>query len=143
MSKIRNYRGQRKDGKGWIEGQLLKNDGRAWIVTSIASSGITHSEAKLSDGQILLHGYYEVIPESVGQSIGIEDKTGNMIYKGDFCRRKKAIYEVVQVPGGFSFDGVNDKCNRHYYPNDFEISENWKVIGNATDTPNLLEQSHE
>ena len=94
---------------------------------------ITHIE----NNETNLHGKVRFI---LMEYIGLKDKNGVEIYQGDRVKRNKAEYTVIDVPGGFSFEGENDRCNRHYYPNDFEVSENWEVIGNVYSNPTLLEK---
>ncbi len=74
------------------------------------------------------------------QYTGLKDKNDKEIYEGDIVRRREATYKVVFMPGSFSFEGNGTRCNRHYYPADFEISECWEVIGNIHENPNLLKE---
>jgi uncharacterized phage protein (TIGR01671 family) len=88
--------------------------------------------------------YYEVIPETVGQYTGIDDKNGSKIFKGDIISfsgcdydgeeymRYKATGFVEFANGAFC---IKDD-DMWYEANFFEDCE---VVGNIHDNPELLE----
>ena len=79
MRDIGKYRGQRKEGKGWVKGDLIQKNGRAWIVTEFE----TPKSIKCGGLQILATTY-EVIPETVGQQTDLKDKRKDQdLFAGD------------------------------------------------------------
>lgn len=122
------FRGKRIDNGEWVYGYLFVGI-KSWIL-----------QKKTVDDTVGLNPFkpIEVDPETVGEFSGLHDKHAVAIYEDDIVTRKNALYKVVFMPGSFSFEGANARCNRHYYPTDFEISECWEIISNTHDDPDLL-----
>ncbi len=94
-------------------------------------------------------GYYcwnnvEVIPSSVGQYTGLEDKSGKKIFEGDVINALNSSADHTDVAivqhemGTFSLgrywkDGEHDWYSMEQYG-----KEEMEVIGNVTDNPELL-----
>lgn len=142
------FRGLRKDGGGWIEGDL-----RQYVsgVVSIKNNNISMM--------------FEVIPETVGQYTGLNDLNGKMIYKGDIVRcgyntpdadGLYTIAEIVFGPGTFGICKLPElpftyphSCKNDNFMSLWEIwwnEEEWgnilstvEVIGNRWDNPELME----
>lgn len=122
-----------KAGAKWVYGDLRHlNDGRVTIQ---------------KDGEIYP---YEVIPETVGQYTGLNDKDGKMIFEGDIV---KAIYKsnYVGVPNIDFGIGVVEYKGTYYNSASYQIniigeagnrifsaSLEVEVIGNIHDNPELL-----
>lgn len=94
---------------------------------------------------------YEVIPETVGQSTGLKDKNGRLIYEGDIISVKIRTQDVFNVEEYYSenykgeiifkegeiairvIDTKKQPISLYYYANGCE------VIGNIYENPELLE----
>ena len=125
---MREYRGKRVDNGEWVYGCLLcsPNFKETYIATINIAGGLTSIET--------------VLPESVGQYIGLKDKEKDKIYKGDIYKifdetKENKIYEILFKEGCFlaqARDGMK------YHARTW-AGDSCKIIGNTTDSPNLLE----
>ena len=73
---MRNYRGKRIDNGKWVYGDLFHIGNHCFILTDTASLWIDEDDA-------FIRGFIEVIPETVGRSIGRKDRDDVEIYEGD------------------------------------------------------------
>lgn len=143
------FRGKRKDNGKWVEGHYGEYYSGKEKVSCISISKETIS------GSL----YYDVIPKTVGQYTGLCDKNGVKIFEGDILQGNEYPYysdgkynyyaEVVFFDddcfaAGFcthknpkaKVKGISDgNCE---LIEDF-ISDNWLVIGNIYDNPELVE----
>lgn len=84
---------------------------------------------------------FEVHQESVGQFIGLLDKTGHCIHEGDIIQCGKHICKVVynEHYAGFALD-KKGWAYLHFFGEACH-NEDCTVIGNIFDNPELLTQS--
>ena len=125
------FRGKRVDNGAWETGSFVRI--RIWC-----SDARTYIADKMT-------GYNTpVIPETVGQYTGINDKNGRRIFDGDICEftntdGEKTLYTVMWDYHRWivaqTYDG-NDVD-----PDDLDeaFTEYAEVIGNIHDNPELLE----
>lgn len=131
------FRGKRVDNGEWLDGNLVTYPSGTYKIV------ITTSR------QPIFGTLKEVIPETVGQYTGLEDKEKNRVFTGDVVKNDcgdiglicLGTYKVWSTAHfGFYIDWHNDKHLRPdilYWFDEDRVS----VIGNIHDTPELLEDS--
>lgn len=95
MSK--EFRGERTDNGEWVYGnRIVMNDG-VWIVPQ------SYDCVAISKNS--LHGLVEVVPETVGQSIGLHDKDGKDLdwWEGDRFILSSSEVVIKMQNGAFWF----------------------------------------
>lgn len=137
----RLYRGKRKDNGEWIEGSLIISGESCFI-----STGRVNVKGLVACDKLCFE-IFEVIPETVCEWTGLEDKNGVKIFEDDYClimnpcvmafgviKYDNACYWFVE--NKVQADGVRNViklCDLEI--NDFEI----QVKSNIHDNPELLE----
>jgi hypothetical protein len=118
------FRGKRvKDGK-WGYGSLFSSmTGQKFIRWEVDD-----------DGEIEGIVRYEVIPETVGQFIGLLDKNGKKIFEGDIVRIEDFANAVVKWR-----EDIACWTLQGYIIGNTWDSSMLEVIGNIHDNPELLE----
>ncbi len=108
----------------WIHGYYVESYGNSFIVTGFNKD---NSE----------HYFHEVIPESVGQFVGLLDKNGKEIYEGD----------IIKVGYDEKYTLFVKWSRDHYELSNNEVdvismqgpsTDAMRVIGNIHENPELL-----
>lgn len=114
------FRGKRADNGEWIYGDLMQN---------VDCIKIREQEKDIKH----ISKSFEIIPETVGQYIGLTDKNGTMIWEGDIVKHYNSVYEISYITKYARFAGRNSNCIFASIP-----FGNTEVIGNIHDNPELL-----
>lgn len=110
------FRGKTLAKGEWIYGDLIRDDDDVCI---------------LQEGLI----WREIIPESVGEYIGLKDKNGNKVFEGDIVRYKDTLHEVIFCKiNGCAFFGITMPDRGEIWNFDgITRADRMEVIGNVHD----------
>ena len=115
------FRGKRLNDGEWVEGNFVKGciDDFAYIVEF--------------GNKDLCRNYVEVIPETVGQYTGFDDKNGKIVFEGDILKA-----EIWWEQGG-CYPHTETRFIEATFPNMYKNHfEKFEVVGNIYDNPELL-----
>ena len=127
------FRGLRTDGKRWVYGfYVYRPDGKHLIYWQPFSEATQNT-------------YHEVIPETVGQFVGLTDKNGKEIYSGDITDQKLVVKWNILHNGWCLFSGgsmksemLSDVYDNHGNP--VKPYYDCEIIGNIFENKDLINQ---
>lgn len=131
------FRGKRTDNGEWVYGNY-------YIAEKLDKSGVEYFIIEIeAEGS-----QYYVIPETVGQYTGLEDKNGKRIFEGDivYCKSRLDNANMVIIFECGQFRMVLSENYRSYQTNSGFYDINCfdkEVIGNIHDNPELLKGGEE
>ena len=127
------FRGKRIDNGEWVKG-------------SLSHDKTPNNTYAFIDGEF--KGVQRVEPETVGQFIGVLDKNGVKIFKGDIVRFVSSkVAGMKLVPGGVLIGRIDydEYCHSHIIvgSREYHIEKaiQGEVIGNIHDNPELLTEA--
>ena len=132
------FRGKRKDNGEWVEGFLIGRYDPTQKENIIKSAFI--------DNGTCFYAPKKVIPETIGQYTGLTDKNGTKIFEGDIVKHHRTLWGADNSDVG-TIQWCQKTC-KFYRTSKFDTvhiveiwedtSEEYEVIGNIHDNPELL-----
>lgn len=128
------FRGKRINGGEWVYGMTISN-------------GTIKRKAKDISFEVGVNKWVGMHPETLGQYTGLKDKNGKKIFEGDIVHIKGDVYDFSEVGVDFHrivsfYDGAIclSAGDWLHIPigNYVHGLEDWDVVGNITDTPELM-----
>ena len=111
--------------RGWVYGNLISNGTQPYIVGSLI---------EVNEDYITFEQWVPVIPETVGQFTGLDDRYGIDIHEGDIgWDEHYEVYGVVEYDESnflFIFENIVDDL--------YENNKGIEIIGNRYDNLELL-----
>lgn len=128
------FRGKRVDNGEWVYGSYSFAPRRKGAFGQIISDLDKERHYIVSKTN---YEYWEVCPETVGEYTGLTDKNGKKIFEGDIVQGEaeeaRGIIEWQQTEARYL---VNVRNGYEWL---FMDDDEWRVIGNIHDNPELLE----
>ena len=130
------FKAKRLDNGEWVQGALFNGESHCIIGQEIKFSPYTEHECKIVG--------YKVDRDTICQCTGLKDKNGKLIWENDILSghidvefpEDETRKSVVWHKNGWCTNEPG--CDDYEELDDFD-SENFEVIGNIFDNPELLE----
>ena len=134
------FQAKSRDTGEWIEGSLVKmpgkvNNGRMYILPRGEGIAFDHCKKHIAYS---IGSFTEVNPKTVGQYIGLDDKTGRKIFEGDLVKLdgwEPSVMQVAFIEGAFCLaDGTGEYAGDIHYIYHAGVNQS-EVVGNIYDDP--------
>lgn len=146
-------RGKRTDNNEWVYGYYVAVPEEYSHGKDIVHAIFTTECEHICMGEYKDHGWYEVIPDSVGRYTGLDDKNFHPIFENDIVKNSKGeIGEIVwfgNIKAGtsFSINYITRYADGEFFkPQDMMLDivrRDIEIIGNIIDNPKLVGGNYE
>ena len=127
------FRGKRIDTWTWVEGYYAQVEGKHFVIEVISEHVVN---------------WHKVLPETIGQYTGLNDKNGQRIFEGDLVEavlppslsQPRFVWPIMPVVFYGCTFGLQDYRGNAISLNSFAPSVTLEVKGNIHDNPELLKE---
>lgn len=144
------FRGKRLDNGEWVEGgsifKLINKIGEHFFIPQLGKGLIAnHDDNMMNIVALEDMVMYRVDPETVGQYTGLKDDNGTRVYEGDIIERRSSRrnYRDAVVAEEWNCGCCSDVYGFSTYEGVVHLRDNFVVIGNIHDNPELLRRGGE
>ncbi len=127
------FRGKRADNGEWVVGDLVNHYENQRRFIACDQFAYTYSECGID--RLVTERFYEIIPETVGQSTGFKDGNGVEIYEGDVIQE----FAGEHAQGVWEYSNVSVVEDLRWIPESLGFADCTYIIGNIHDNPELTE----
>lgn len=116
---------------------------RAWLKNEKKIYYVETLDFDTKEAYLCLAGLYEFNEIELMQYTGLKDKNGVEIYEGDiveWCGNKMEIFWGTDIGFGYGFCWRNVKGNSYYHESMTGFIDEYEVIGNIYENPELLKK---
>ncbi len=115
-------------------------DTKTWVESMTIAKGTIKRKANNYYFELDENKWVGVIGETIGEFIGLNDKTGKNIYEGDICKRDghTEYYEIVMYKNAWAIRSETSKAIWHQEFCNGARSSELTIIGNVHDDDELL-----
>ena len=133
------FRGKRCDTGEWVVGFFHQVPKGGWMMP-VKNSNVITTYKVLDNGEVVLTGAYEVIPESAGQWTGLVDMDMVEAYEKDVVDvyfQDGDVERAVLIWDARRFRYQLKSSERSLWG--FDDTLRFKIVGNLIDSPELME----
>ena len=132
------FRGKRTNNGEWVEGGLYEEKRMHESYFLIVRTAVDLRKEEY--GHVPAE-FFLVDPDSIGECTTLKDKNGKLIFEGDILKGMRGLHRVYYDTSLACFEWA--KINGNWEESFSGFADEYEIIGNIHDNPELLEGAGE